>query len=503
MKPLMKVSSSELLINRSVFSESWREPTSVPYRYAFETGFHVYGKLNLKLDLSAADDKKQAQRYLRVIQAYAVIADECARIQGALLLEVQGEVIHLLLPGEHEVQTIDRLLSFCATFLQIVYAELQPLADDDWNSFVMATDHGKAVMIESGNGDSDSVVSLGPAANQPAKLISKTTAGCLSIRSSTLGMVYDNVDRKKEWVEFDLRNPPYVPQVRKYSNDQAFIVNTAAMRSAAAESLKKYAFLEPDIRLITETELRVNTEPDIITPLQVQGFYMRADINGFTDDVQEAFNKGPEAVKVLVERFTTLMGFAEAFARSRRRIVIKLPWAGDCANMIMLTGQGRSYDYDRASVPATESADWHGLSGEKDTFGRGWRDLFLKSDWAVAVAGGDKEKEGNDGFLLVASIQTRNRRFKIAAGWGARRSLDALDATGIGKRDTVVHEVDYSALSENFQQHFSRVDSNFYKAHDLDKKKLNEAAILAESKTCSVAVPNSNIVIPPAKPHYT
>lgn len=501
MKSIIKVSSSDLLIKRDEFVEGWQQPDVVPYRYAQETGFHVYGKLNLHLELSAADDMRHAKQYLKVIQAYTAIADACAGIQGSLLLEVQGEVIHLLLPGQHDAKTVDRLLAFCIALTQIVYSDIKPMAGENWQSFVMATDHGEAILIENGNGASDSIVSLGPAANAPAKQLPRTSAGCLSIRSDTLELVYADVDGRKEWVPFDLRNPSYTPELRKYSNEQAFVTMDSAMRTTAAMALNESKTYDPTVRRLTEFELSVTEEPDVSTPLQVQGFCMRSDLDGFTADVQEAFDREPEAVKALVERFTSLMGFVDAYIATRKRSVIRLPWAGDCANMVLMPAPNHTYDFDRAAVPATEPSDWHAITSEKNASGHNWRDLLLEGDWAVAVVGGG-DSEGNEGRLLIASMHASKRQFRIVAGWGARRSLDALDATGIGKRDTVVHKEDYSALSENFQPHFSRVDSNFYKAHDLDAEKLKKTAIRREAKAAGISIPAVGIVTPKPQPHY-
>src|ERR1017187_4204614 len=73
-------------------------PTLATQPFAVETGFHVYGELNLTLKLTAATDTKDAARLLRVLTEYVAIAETCAALVGAELLEVQGERIHLLLP---------------------------------------------------------------------------------------------------------------------------------------------------------------------------------------------------------------------------------------------------------------------------------------------------------------------------------------------------------------------------------------------------------------------
>lgn len=498
MRAMMKVNAADLLLKRGLFEERWGYPEPAPYRYAPERGFHIYAKLNLQLELSAADDTSHAQQYLKVIQAYAAIAEVCGQAAGAMLLEVQGEVIHLLMPGNHDAATTARVFAFCRTLNDIVYTKLSPMAGDNWRSFVMGTDHGDAVLIESGNGSSDSIVSLGPAANHPAKQLPGTDAGHLAIRTDTLSLVAPVTDRRKEWTQCDLRTGPSIQQQR-LSNDQAFIATDATMRALSEQVIRESRTYSPTVNMRIDEDV-VKTA-GITSPVRVQGFYMRADLDGFTADVQAAFEQGDEAVRALVERFTVLMGFADAFAESLSHTVIRLPWAGDCANMVVLSPDPASYRRDRACVPAVVPARWHSTTGAEYTDGKRWRDLLGQSDWSVSTVGGN-DVEGNNGLLLVADVMAKERQFRIAAGWGARRSLDALDTAGVRKRDTVIHRVDYTALSSNYQSHFRALNSLFYRAEDLTSEKVTRKAVAAEAATSTVALPSVGVTLPRQEPHY-
>lgn len=469
--------------------------------HAWERGFHVYGKLNLFLPLAASEDTANATRFLKIIQTYAAIADKCTAVAGGVLLEVQGEVIHALLPGELTRDAVDKLIAFSITLANIVYDELEPMAGDAWQSFVMSAEHGQAVLVMTGNGSSDSVVSLGPYANNPAKQLPNTEAGHLSLRPDTLALVCHDLDHRNSWEQFDLRNPPYVPTGS--GSSRTFVLNESVMRAAAKQIVANSANTQPQIRVLTERDITGAVEHDVNSPFKTQGFYMRADLDGFTADVAEAFDDpSGAAVADIVRRFTGFMAFADAFAANLNRGVIRLPWAGDCANMIMLPRSGSTYDQERSYVPATEPAKWHDLTTRADISGQQWRDILLESNWAVGMAGGDKEDEGANGYLLVANILTSGRRFKIASGWGACRSRNALEVDGVHGRDTVIHKVDYDALSENFREHFKPLNTVFYRAGELSMDKVSRAAVRAERQTGPIIAVSAGTTLPPPRPHY-
>lgn len=501
------MTQSRISLNKLVESlgRQYVTPISQPagITHAWEQGFHVYGQLSLTLPLAASEDTQSAVRYLRIIQAYAAIADKCAQVAGGVLLEVQGEVIHALLPGELSKDAVDSVIAFSIALGQIVYAEIEPLAGDAWKSYVMATDHGHAVLIGNGNGSSDSIVSLGPAANSPAKQLPITEAGHLSIKTEVLALVCPNVDCRKTWEQFDFRNPLYMPRSGGMSQSQKYLLNESIMRAEAKRIMENRASMQPQIRVLTEQDITGEIENDVNSPFKTQGFYMRADLDGFTADVAKAFEESSEtAVIEIVKRFSAFMAFADAFAKSLNRRVLRLPWAGDCCNMILLPRSGITYSRERSYVPAVEAARWHDLTAQADADGRKWRDVLMESEWAVSIAGGDKEEEGSDGYLLVANIETSGRKFKIASGWGAGRSHDALETEGVHGRDTVIHKVDYEALSGNYRQHFKPLNSLFYKAGDLSMGKIKNEAVKAERQTGPAIIVGSDIVLPPPKPHY-
>ena len=255
------------------------------------------------------------------------------------------------------------------------------------------------------------------------------------------------------------------------------------------------------IRVLAESDITKEIENDVNAPFKTQGFYMRADLDGFTADVAAAFeDPSGLAIAEIAQRFSGFMAFADAFAKTLGRRVIRLPWAGDCANMILLPRARRTYGDERHFVPATEPAKWHDLTAQANEAGIKWRDIMLKSNWAVGIAGGDKE-EGSDGYLLVANVLTSGRRFKIASGWGAGRSQDALELDGVRGCDTIIHKVDHAALSANYRILFRPLTSIFYSAAELSMRRLETASIKSERETGPNIIVGSGISLPTPKPH--
>src|SRR5262249_24978589 len=108
-------------------------------RFADVTGFHIYGHASLNLHLAAAQDTRNADKYLPVLEEYARIAEACCADAGAALLEVQGERLHFLLPApDANEASITQLLRFSITLTQTIYDQLPAKAGRDWNGFTLA-----------------------------------------------------------------------------------------------------------------------------------------------------------------------------------------------------------------------------------------------------------------------------------------------------------------------------------------------------------------------------
>jgi len=168
--------------------ESVRRPSlpsqQVTARYAPKhipvVGFHVYGEMRFHEALSAPENLKDSERCLRAIYAATILGEECVKTEGGELLEAQGEKLHFLIPAATaDGASRGKVVRFAAAFTQAVYKIVREIAGEGWGGFSMAAEHGLSIILTT---ESGSVISLGPAANNPAKRLSQgVPAGTISI----------------------------------------------------------------------------------------------------------------------------------------------------------------------------------------------------------------------------------------------------------------------------------------------------------------------------------
>jgi hypothetical protein len=450
------------------------------------TGFHIYGHLGLHLRLAAAQDARNADKYLGVLDEYAEIAEGCCAPAGVVLLEVQGERLHFLQPASAaDPQSINALLRFCIALTNTVYDRLKPKAGADWNGFSLAADHGRAIVLATGRDGDDSVISFGDAANRPAKRLARSPAvksGHLALRPVVIGrsplLVRGGAYRDGEnWIDINVKEPPLYLEplsdatLRGQINESTnAISNAAAQRDrlinfAAAEDLADHATVDK--------------------PTEVQGLCIRADLDNFTRQVEQAFaSKSDYAIRALVERFLVIMDFPVEFQKKLNRPVISLPWAGDCATQIIPLRRGETWDQFRKTMPAVAAVAWHDCDGADGRMAE-IRKAMSGTRWAVGIAGGDAD-EGSSGRLLVANLETRARKYRVASGWNVRRSLDAQQAENVVADDTVLPITDYNGLNSSYQLAFTELrGSSLFRCARLDALKRarhNQISAIAAAK---------------------
>lgn len=472
-----QVSLSALLSPTSLF-KSEQLPTAT--LYADVSGFHVYNRLGLTLRLSAAEDDKSATRYLRILEAYTDIVDEAARTWGLSILEAQGEVMHSLLVADvADARSIKRVVGFCSSVTQTVYEVIPKIAGTAFDGFKSAADHGRSIVI--GLSDNMSVVSLGPSANAPAKQLPNVTAGHLSM----LKEHWETVGRTGErtnWVEVNVLTPS--EQTSEWVNQ-----DPAYAQFGSYTAKRTWAFNESSERAIAFGSRAYNVA-NSSAPARFQGFFFRADQDGFSKQVEEAFASGQELrIQQLVAGFRDTVNQSLAFNQATPWTCLRLPWAGDCVNMILLPRDGQNYAAMREKASLIAPKAWHEL----------WTKSRSGTRWAVGLAGGNGE-EGNDGIVLVATMRAAGRSFPIAAGWSVRRSADAYQADGVRGEDTVIPIIDRKALDEVYQEAFKPLDSRFERAtllrlQEAEKKKSDRLT----ARVASYASPAA--IIPAARPY--
>jgi hypothetical protein len=472
-------------------------------------GFHSYGDLSLHLRLAAAQDVRNADKYLDILEEYAQIAEACCLQAGVRLLEVQGERLHFFqLAPVVDDTSVKQLLQFSVALTQTIYDRLRVKAGTDWNGFAMAADHGRAIVIATGRDGDDSVVSLGDPANRPAKRLARTPAvksGHLALRTvltakSPLLIAGGAYRHDAIWVEIPVNEPPhYLENIVNFALKNQMLVTASAIANSRTERTRR-----PTVKSITANDVAEHATID--DPIEVQALCVRADLDGFSQQVQEAFAAGTEqAIRALIERFLVIMEYPDEFQKRVNRKVISLPWAGDCATLILLLGVGESWETLKKTVPATAAMLWHDSDGTLDGRMREIRNAMAGTRWSVGVAGGDTE-EGASGKMLVANIQTTSRKFRVASGWNVRRSLDAQQAENVAADDTVVPVTDYNGLNSDYQLAFKDLPSSsiFKRATLTGLKKARQNQVEAISKHSAVVLPNIiRGTIPTPKPYAT
>lgn len=464
-------------------------------KFAFSQGFHVYGDLRINLTLSAAEYDSNARRFLQIVDSYNAVADECAKNVGAEILELQGERIHALIPGDSLSEEIfRRLFAFSIALTNAVYAKIAPAAGEHWGGFSMAADFGPAVLIASDCGGG-SVVSLGNAANTPAKRLGRrpvVEAGCLALRRHVYQAIGD-ARGNAEWIEINVLEP--AERISRFSNHT---LNRQLTVLAAGVLERPIPY-----RSIAVANAAYVSDPSrfsVAEPFRVQGHCLRADLDGFTHQVEAAFRSGPEAVKRLVKRFHEIMGYAREYVRSLNRPVIEMPWAGDCATVILMPRDSETYCDTCRYLPVAAAVKWHDQEAAENVDRVAWRKVLESAKWAVGVGGGDEE-EGSNGVMLIANVQSARRTFRVAVGWAARRSNDGYQAAGVRANDTVLHNVDYENIDDEHKIAFRELDSRF-RAAPLEKLRQSIAGKTASlAKSATLQMPAIVRSIPAPRPH--
>ena len=452
-------------------------------------GFHLYVDIRLNLALSAAEEDAAAQKYLDILQEYAAIASRAVDVTGARLLEVQGERLHFLVEasGASDPVATKQLLTLAYSVVNVSYDRLEPMAGSHWAGCKSAAYFGPALVLLSEVGGG-SVVSLGRAANEPAKRLSMVdgvTAGHLAIPANALPF-YFGAEASTNWMEINLRTPSegllrFVENEKRASMaDQAFYRGIPKSKLASANA-DFFASLTSNKRL---------------TPVKVQGFCLKADLDGFSKQVEEAFSKGQPGLIALVNRFREILRLPEAFARSINAHTIILPWAGDCATLLVLPNMGESFSLARGRLPVTAALTWHELPSKTRQFA----DSMGALKWTLGLAAGD-DKEGNEGRMLFAELSAQGRFYRVAAGWSVRRADDGYQASGLRGDDTVVTDRDHSNLTEANKRAFNELTSRFFRA-------ALSALQKARSDAISNATPNNvikssvGVTLPTPRPYH-
>lgn len=451
-----------------------------------QTGFHLYVRLGLKLELEAADGEPSIRKFLAVIDRYARLAASLADGSEAVLLELQGETLHLFLPARLNAENLEMVFSYVVAFRKSLEEQVREMAGDAWKSVRFSLDHGPTLLLDSTRNVDDSILSLAPAANRPAKEF-KRKSTCFP--TDTIRLLAGLVLRFPEFKELATNQNTDNP-------DQWISISLASVEQSLSKSAQghaKVAKIEERVRsrmmekqgatinfssIEIRESIKIGSAGKVDSPTRVFGWVLRADLDGFSSKVDEAFNAVDQvaALSMLTRDFLEMMEDASHFEIGSQLDIIPLPWAGDCASRI-IQSSSEACMRDASSVPATVALRWHNKA--------------RKGDWLLSIAGGD-EDEGKK-LVLVADIEVDGRTHRITGGWSVRRSKQGEQEIGGKATETVLHRRDAMGLSEEWRKAFCDIDNvhNFKRATKAALTRASEQTIVAPNigrKRCSPAI---------------
>jgi len=414
--------------------DALRESVSIPESLYYPSDlWHVYLKLDFEKAYENASNQKDATAFLRNVGKAAQIAEDVfSQIDGALI-EAQGSMIHLLLPGNLPKPDLVGICKVLDTRLDKEFKE-----HDKVNSWRMTSDVGKTVLVESnGIHEDSSFVSLGKAANRPAKFLYKEKLSkaeeSRTLKKRHLG-VYNPSIRRWDCLDLSVMQES-VETVIKAANFSAADLDVTVR---GVESMIKQAQAVP----IEEGQgAPTNEQPNVYF-----GWVMRADLDGFTKKVEECHDND-DALMELALDFRNLMDKAANFAKEHEEMLIQLPWAGDNFTAVAVYGSKKSYESAAQEELVNLSLDFdNALHGDATNAGF--------TGWAQGVAGGDVHGNAN-GNVFLGSVSIPGRRFLLGAGVGVGRSLQAFVDMDPSPQQFAVLKEDCDNLLKPYQSHLT------------------------------------------------
>lgn len=459
-------------------------------------GFHVYGDLEVKNRMEKANTEDMARLFLEAIEETVAIAAAFTQVDDIWLFEAQGRRFHLFIDADTaDEASLNKLLAYCSYVAQSVDNRVRAIIPDDYVKFSLAVDHGRAVVISTGRAGGDSLISLGNAANVPAKRLSRTdiSDGNLVI---PIELARKNPVLAKECAEQSGSNWVHVNVLLKrfvaLARDQIDILECVATTTRVVdEGLVKRAILFEALAAKSDE----STAASVQQPLVVKGLVFRADLHGFTRKIEEAYDRGEAAVSQVVQEFIDILKLPDAFEQVLGNPSVRLPWAGDCYTLVIQPRTYEDYAAIRRTLPAIVCYLWHDPDGTvNEKRPAGLRQTAPKHKWSVGIAGGTE----SEGHVLLANINTSERRFLVAAGWSQAVSLEAQNAGGLAETESAIHVEDHRELEAKFQEAFTPWgDSRGLRKATL--KRLTDAHNGTKVEVITPSVPN---IVVPSRPYF-
>ncbi|MFT4177420.1 MAG: hypothetical protein QM627_12295 [Luteolibacter sp.] len=441
---------------------------------AILSGFHLYAMLQLRPGLTTSSVNSDRIKNIELLGLLVQGAREVAHRYDGALLEAQGPVVHIFIPDDgdepRDVQT-------AAMELQEVFADgIRAKAGTDFLKGLVGYAHGPSILVnaEDAHGD-ESIVSLAPAANAPAKVLWKKweDLGDGAIVEALLDGTYREIGNDEREVVIAKSAGTIFNSSRELSEMVVVAANAEQRAMPVADS--------PD-------------SPTIEEPHMSFAISFRADMDGFTKKVSTAFDEGEDAVRDLAREFYEIMAHARKFCSSSE--CIHLPWAGDCFNLLLSFDERKDYQEARQRRIVTVAVDFIRHMGQK----------FPSLGWAVSVAGGNLES-AQVCNTLVSRITVGHTTLLLSTGLPVERSLQGIIRESPNKGRGVIWKGDIAQLESDLQDLMNEAiggeNYRHYKLGDVedaqDKKDFIAPPAPYKSSAVSAAVA---AMAPTVKGHY-
>lgn len=390
------------------------------FEYSAESGWHFYSYLKIKPKVEKDGDAGDVRRLASLYKNYTFAADMAARASKRTchILEHQGNIIHFFFPGTDS--KVEALVDFAKGLTALVETYVLGYYESDVLRFNMAAQHGQSIIIHApsptGEESSISIVSLGPCANYPAKRMVERIPDYECPFSWWNGKDWQvaecHVSEEKRRVlrESYAQDSLYVQFDRVIGPDESFGEETADIRNGQRRR---------------------------------EAFFFRADMDGFTRRVDDAFKKNSQ--HALVEEFIEYMRIAKAWQVSSPFVqVISHPWAGDCCNVEIVGTSANRFSFAdlRGSEPLGIIRDWERYV-QSDDFSHFSYGKQVK--WTYSVGGG---------VIYDFVVKTNDRQFKLSVGRPVGRTYAGVNFKENSPEWLVMHVDDVSRLPDEEKKTF-------------------------------------------------
>ena len=424
-------------------------------------GWHFYSMLKIRADKIAANKRRDVGRMVGMYTNYNRAAVAAAEIIAGNhdivcdILEHQGNVIHFFFPDLEQGESAV-ILEFGRILNLMVEGHVRKYYDDDVTQFHMAAEFGRSVLVRVASPEltdaSNSVVSLGPCANSPAKQMGESKENC------SRPLWWRNSDGQT-WNCDDCSS---------CDEAEAYAL-VRALEKYGVDYFKEIPDETDDLLKVSHESLEIVSQSTENNPIPIEGFFFRVDLDGFTNKIKAAFSNGRYAVEKVVIEFIEFMNAANAWQVSTDMKVSAFPWAGDCFNALILSTSDKGwiggFEMSRRAQPLKIVSEWERQISSKHKGAR----------WAYTVSGG---------YIYQFEVETRNRKFKLAVGRPAGLTLAAIHFNNNPPGSVVMHNWDVKKFDNVTQKSFK----NFPNGRHPNFKFLDEEDRKSLSRRVSVAV---------------